>query len=143
MWTRLEANFYRTVNRFVEPAVRAGLGSPCLSPTGLVVLETTGRRSGRTYRTPVVATLLGGRLLLSTVRGRGSDWLRNLAVTPELRYWQGGRLYDGDAVVFTPQDKPGTLDALAPMVRPVVSFLNAFGIYVAVVTPRGSTAGAR
>lgn len=142
-WTRLEADFYRTLNRFVEPAVRAGFGSPCISPSGLVVLETTGRRSGRTYRTPVIATLFGGRLFLSTVRGRGSQWLKNLSATPELRYWRAGRLHDADALVFTPNDTPGEIDALPPVLRPIVAFLNALGIGVAVVTPRSTTAGAR
>lgn len=141
--TRLEADFYRTLNRFVEPAVRAGLGSPCISPGGLVVIETTGRRSGRTYRTPVVATLFGGRLFVSTVRGPGSQWLKNLSATPELRYWQAGRLHDADALVFNPNDPPAKFDALPPVLRPIVSLLYALGIGVAVLTPRSTTAGPR
>ena len=52
----LEAEFFRTLNAFVEPAVRMGFGSPWIVPVGAVVLETTGRRSGRSYRTPVLAT---------------------------------------------------------------------------------------
>jgi deazaflavin-dependent oxidoreductase (nitroreductase family) len=143
-WTALEAQFYRTLNRFVEPPVRAGLGSPCvLLPNGLIVLETIGRRSGRTHRTPVVATLFGGRLFVSTVRGQSSQWLKNLAATPELRYWQAGRPHDADALVFTPNDTPAKVEALPPVLRPAVSFLNALGIGVAVVTPRSTAAGAR
>lgn len=142
--TTLEAQFYRTLNRFAEPAVRAGLGSPCvLLPSGLIVLETTGRRSGRTYRTPVVATLFGGRLFASTVRGQSSQWLKNVAARPSLRYWLAGRLHDADAIVIAPDGPPPDFDALPPLLGPIVpvlSFLaNGLGIGFAVLTPSNST----
>ena len=40
----LEREFFRTLNRVVEPMVRAGFGSPRIVPGGLIVLETLGRR---------------------------------------------------------------------------------------------------
>lgn len=145
--TTLEAQFFRTLNRFVEPAVRAGFGSPCISPSGLIVLETTGRRSGRTYRTPVVATLFGGRIFASTVRGESAQWLKNLAATPELRYWQGGRIHDAEAVVYTPNGAPPAAGDFPPILGPVLPFLSwcvSLGAGFAVLTPRAepATAGA-
>lgn len=87
----LEADFFRTLNRVVEPLVRAGLGSPRLAPGGLIVLETRGRKSGRRYRTPLAATRLGGYVLVATYRGGRSQWVRNLARQRRARYWLGGR----------------------------------------------------
>ena len=44
----VEIEFFRMLNRLVEPRIRAGLGSPCLAPGGVIVLETRGRRTGST-----------------------------------------------------------------------------------------------
>jgi deazaflavin-dependent oxidoreductase (nitroreductase family) len=41
-------------------------------------LEHVGRRSGRVYRTPVVATPVPGGLAIPLPYGTGVDWLRNL-----------------------------------------------------------------
>lgn len=64
----LESQFFDALNRVAEPAVRAGFGSPGLTPTGLIVLETTGRRSGLSHRVPVIGTLVGGHVVVGTVR---------------------------------------------------------------------------
>ncbi len=134
----LEASFYRTLNRFVEPAVRAGFGSPCITPSGLIVLETTGRHSGQTHRTPVVATLFGGRIFASTARGGTSQWLKNLAATPTLRYWQGGRLHEAEAVVYTPDGAPPAAGDFPPILGaalPFIAWLVSLGAGFAVLTP--------
>jgi len=138
-YQNLEANVYRTLNRFVEPAVRAGFGSPCLTPSGLIVIETTGRRTGRTYRTPVVATLFGGRIFASTARGGTSQWLKNLAATPGLRYWQGGRLHEAEAVVYAPDGAPpaaGDFPTILGPVTPFIAWFVSLGAGFAVLTPR-------
>ncbi len=44
---RGEAEFFRTLNAFVEPVIMAGCGAPGLLPSGMIVLETTGAKSGR------------------------------------------------------------------------------------------------
>ena len=64
----LEREFFRTLNRVVEPMVRAGFGSPRIVPGGLIVLETLGRKSGRKVRTPLVATRLGGHVVVAEAR---------------------------------------------------------------------------
>jgi deazaflavin-dependent oxidoreductase (nitroreductase family) len=137
----LEARFYRTINGLVEPAVRAGIASPCiLSPNGMIVLETVGRRTGRLYRTPVGATLLGDNVIVATYRGRSSQWLKNLDARPAMRYWLRGALHDADAIVLTPGGAPLDRDALPSLLRPIAPalelFVNNFGFGVAVLTPR-------
>jgi hypothetical protein len=59
---RIEADFFRALNALVEPAVHAGCGSPGLLPTGLIVLETTGAKSGQPRRVPLLAGLRWLRL---------------------------------------------------------------------------------
>ncbi len=138
----LEVQFFRTLNGLIEPAVRVGFGSPGLWPTGLIVLETTGRRTGRTYRVPVAATLWGHLILASTVRGERSQWLKNLSVTPALRYWLAGHEHEADAIVIGPGTPIPDNISMPALVRPLVpglSFLSGLGMGFAVLTPRGSS----
>jgi deazaflavin-dependent oxidoreductase (nitroreductase family) len=97
---------FRTLNSVVEPVVRAGCFSPNLfAPTGLIVLETTGRRSGKAYRTPVLAMLMDGHLIVRTFRGERSHWFRNLRANPEVAYWLGGRKIRARATVHAPGEE--------------------------------------
>jgi hypothetical protein len=133
----LEAQFFATLNRYVEPAVRAGVGSPWIWPTGLIVLDSTGRRTGRKHRVPVAATVLGPQVVLaSTVRAGRSQWLKNLTMTPELTYWLLGREHAATAIVFAPGALPPEITGLPALFRPLaptLSFWTRFGIGFAVL----------
>jgi len=87
----LEREFFRRLNSVVEPAVRKGVGSPRLLPAGLIVLETTGFKSGLKRRTPLLATRLGKYVFVSTFRADRSFWIRNLREQPRISYYLGGR----------------------------------------------------
>ena len=52
-----------------------------------LVLEWTGPRSGRRYRTPVCYVTDGDYLLITT----GDAWWKNLAESPEVLIWWRGR----------------------------------------------------
>lgn len=94
---------FRALNKLVLPAVRAGLGSPLPVGAGLVVLETTGRVSGEPRQVPLVATRVGTRVTVSTVRP-SSQWVRNALADPDVAVWVGGRRRTGTASV-----EPGVL----------------------------------
>jgi hypothetical protein len=80
---------FRTLNRFVEPVVRAGLGSSLAGP-GTYVVETTGHRSGLPRRVPLLGQRVGDSIIVSTIRD-GSRWIRNLEHHPYADVWIAGR----------------------------------------------------
>lgn len=142
-FTSFEASFFRTLNEVLEPSVRAGWGS-LLLPTGLIVLETTGRRSGRTFRVPVVATRIGDSILVSTARGERSQWLKNLAATPASGYWELGRAHQAEALVLSPHTNIPDVARVPALVRPLLPALALLsagcGAGFAILLPAGAIA---
>ncbi len=114
--------------------MRAGWASPRLAPGGLIVLETTGRHSGRVVRTPLAATRIGGHVVVATVRGDRSQWVRNLEAEPSVHYWWGGRRRPAHARVFrrgaTRHDDglPSPLQALPALFEPSLHAGWAFAV---------------
>src|SRR5262245_49662741 len=133
------AEFFRTLNALVEPWVRAGCGSPGLFPTGLIVLETTGARSGQPRRVPLLATVFDGCVFIATVRGPRSLWVRNLTAEPRVRYWMAGREHRGVAMVFRPGTRFPDTGGLPPFARTAADSLlppaTLWGWTFAVIAP--------
>ena len=134
-----EARFFRTLNRLVEPLVRAGLGSPRLAPGGFVVLETRGRKTGKRRRTPLAATRLGPYVIVATFRGTRSHWVHNLAAEPRTRFWLGGRPRKARAFVLHPGKRfrtPRSLPAPLQAVARLLSQYTKLGWAFAILSPR-------
>lgn len=108
---RLEQQFFRALNSVVEPLVRSGTLSSKRLPTTLLVLESTGFKSGKTRSTPLFGQQLGSYLLLSTARGNRSFWVRNLQKQPQVSYYIGGEEHRGEALVIA-ADSDTPLDDL-------------------------------
>jgi hypothetical protein len=129
----VDISVFSTLNRLVEPAVQAGFGSLWILPVGLIVLETTGRKTGLPQRVPLLAAMIAGHVVVSTVRVQQSQWLRNTLEDPEVRYWVRGQELHGRAiVVMSGRDTTEPLDddarCLVEALRPAAAFGAAFVI---------------
>ena len=71
------------------PPVKAGAFTPPPFGVGLVVLETTGHRSGLRREVPLLAARVGRRITVSTGRA-DSHWVTNLEADEEPAVWVGG-----------------------------------------------------
>ncbi len=131
----VEIEFFRMLNRVVEPLVRAGVGSPRLVPGGLIVLEAEGRKSGRRIRSPLAATRIGSHVVIGTFRGNRSQWVRNLVAQPRVRFWLGGRVRDARAFVMhadkrfrVPRSLPPHMQSVARLLAPYTKAGWAFAL---------------
>ncbi|MFK7977577.1 MAG: nitroreductase/quinone reductase family protein, partial [Halioglobus sp.] len=88
---KLEKTIFRLLNAIVEPAVRRGFGSLTIAPASLIVLETTGFKSGQKRKTPLWSIGLGRYRLVSTARGDRSFWVKNLEKESQVSFYLGGR----------------------------------------------------
>jgi deazaflavin-dependent oxidoreductase (nitroreductase family) len=66
----------KPITRVMNPLVLRVAGRRRIGMLALVFHR--GRRSGRTYRTPVGARTVGGRMWIPLSFGSGSDWCRNV-----------------------------------------------------------------
>jgi deazaflavin-dependent oxidoreductase (nitroreductase family) len=100
-WHRLSTAIGKyTINPFVKGAMRLGLAVP-----GVVILETTGRKTGLPRRSPVGKAIEGNTLWVVAEHGRKASWVRNLEANPRLRVRVGRRWRDATATLM-PDDDP-------------------------------------
>lgn len=78
-----------------------------------VLLETTGRVSGRPRRTPVGGRLENGAFWLVSDHGDSSDYVRNIKADNRVRIRIRGRWRSGTAVLL-PEDDPVARLAVLP-----------------------------
>ena len=90
-------------------------------PPGAVVVHR-GRRSGREYRTPVMAFPEGDGVLIALTYGRRVDWLANVLAAGECRVVRGGRDVEAvDPIVLTGS---AALASVPGWVRPALRALD-------------------
>jgi len=82
--------FMRRVNRVVTNPI---LGTIAWVVPPLAVVHHVGRRSGRRYRTPVVAFRSAGGFVIPMTYGRDVDWGRNLRAAGGGELVQMGRRF--------------------------------------------------
>jgi deazaflavin-dependent oxidoreductase (nitroreductase family) len=87
----------RLFNRLVLAAARAGLPTPTV-----VILETTGRKSGLPRRVPVTRTVEGDTVWIVTEHGRRAAYVKNIEADPEVRVRIGRRWRAGRAEILGP-----------------------------------------
>jgi deazaflavin-dependent oxidoreductase (nitroreductase family) len=119
-----ERDFFRALNEVIEPAVRDGFLSPRIAPGGLIVLESVGFKSGTIRRTPLLATRIGPHLLISTVRGDKSFWVKNLRKNGNVSYFLAAKRMEAEAVVVAPGEEFHSPTGLSPLMRTFLELLS-------------------
>ena len=66
------------------------------------VVRHVGRRSGRTYETPVVAVEHDDSLLIALPYGERTDWLKNVLASGSAAVIKNGRTYEVDKPAVIP-----------------------------------------
>jgi deazaflavin-dependent oxidoreductase (nitroreductase family) len=117
---------FGTLNAVVEPLVRAGVVLPLLCPQSLIVLESRGRTTGQLRRTPLLAAVIGDLAVIGTVRPRRSQWIRNAAASPNVRYFRFGRVREAQAFVFIPSEREIVLGTMSPLAQLVAAGRRAY-----------------
>ena len=97
---RVITTLERLNNRVTRAALRRGL-----APRAFVLLETTGRRSGRPRQTPVGNGLIGDTFWLVAVHGDQADYVRNIRADPAVRV-RVDRVWRTGTAVILPDDDP-------------------------------------
>lgn len=83
----------RSVARFNKRVTNRIQGTwAWLLPPWAVIVHR-GRRSGRTYRTPILAVRSRGRLVVLPLYGEQSDWLRNVLAAGQAEVTRLGRTH--------------------------------------------------
>ena len=93
-------------NRSVIEQFRAGGGKAGARP--LLLLTTTGARSGRPHTTPLMYLADGDSFAVIASKGgdpRHPDWYRNLVANPTVRVEVGGEDFETEARVADPEER--------------------------------------
>lgn len=93
---------------FMVPMFRLGLGKFLVTPFGgyIMVLKPIGRKSGKTYYTPVNYAIHKGCVYCVSGGRRKSDWFRNLLAHPEIEIiLPGGAFFARAEEVSDPDER--------------------------------------
>ena len=71
----------------------------------ILLLTTTGRRSGKKRVTPLQYEMIGSDYYLGSARGVKSDWVRNIQSNPQVEIRAGGKHFFGTAEVIVDPSK--------------------------------------
>jgi deazaflavin-dependent oxidoreductase (nitroreductase family) len=86
-----------------NPAMR-GLFKLGITPPGMALVETIGRRSGALRHTPVAYTSEGDTLWLIAQHGSHAGWVRNFQSSPQVRVRLGRSWRTGTAELLPDDD---------------------------------------
>ncbi len=87
----------------LNPLIR-GMFKLGITPPGMALVETTGRRTGAVRHTPIICTPDGDTLWLIAQHGRHAGWVRNFEARPQVRVRLGRRWRAGTAELLPDDD---------------------------------------
>jgi deazaflavin-dependent oxidoreductase (nitroreductase family) len=112
-----KARAVRLTHKYLlNPPVR-GLFALGLVPPTHVLLETTGRQTGKPRQNPVGNGLDGDTLWIVAEHGRSANYVRNLEADPRVRVKIGRRWRRGTATVLPDDDPRARLERIGRRVN--------------------------
>ena len=99
---------FRVLNRWMAaPLIRAGGGPLLTTPVAgsILLLRTTGRKSGLVREAPLGYTVIEGRVVVVAGYGRSAHWFRNALADPQVEMLLPGALIAGLAEEITEPDQ--------------------------------------
>jgi len=87
----------------VNPMIR-GLFKVGITPPGMALVETKGRRTGALRHTPIICTADGDTIWLIAQHGRHAGWVLNFEANPQVRVRRGRRWCAGTAELLPDDD---------------------------------------
>jgi len=99
---------FRVLNRWMAaPLIRAGGGPLLTTPVAgsILLLRTTGRKSGLVREAPLGYTVIEGRVVVVAGYGRSAHWFRNALADPQVEMLLPGALIAGLAEEVTEPDQ--------------------------------------
>ena len=106
----LSRYWWRFIRKPPQLAYAIGLG-PLLAGR-VLLLTTTGRRTGKARVTPLQYEEVEGQLLIGSARGTKADWVRNILAEPRVRVQIGSRRIAGRAEVSADPERVADFIAL-------------------------------
>ncbi len=97
-----------TVNPLMRGLFRIGV-----TPPGMALVETVGRRTGVIRHTPIVCMREGDSLWLIAQHGRHAGWVRNFEASPRVRVRLGRRWLTGTAELLPDDDVKSRIGTFA------------------------------
>jgi deazaflavin-dependent oxidoreductase (nitroreductase family) len=71
----------------------------------ILLLTTTGRKSGKKRVTPLQYEMIGADYYLGAARGVNADWVRNIQINSQVEVRVGAKHFQGTAEVITDSSK--------------------------------------
>jgi deazaflavin-dependent oxidoreductase (nitroreductase family) len=97
-WTKM-----KNIQKIHRVLYAIGLGS--IVGRIILLLTTTGRRSGKKRVTPLQYEMIGPDYYLGAARGVNADWVRNILIDPQVEVRVGAKYFQGTAEVITNPSK--------------------------------------
>ena len=92
------------IGRYTLNPVIRGMFKLGITPPGMALVETIGRRTGAVRHTPVICSSSGDTLWLIAQHGRHAGWVLNFEAKPAIRVRIGRRWLNGTAELLPDDD---------------------------------------
>jgi deazaflavin-dependent oxidoreductase (nitroreductase family) len=100
----VKRRFEILIGRYTANPLMRGMFRLGITPPGMALVETVGRRTGAIRHTPIVCSADGDTLWLIAQHGRHAGWVRNFEAKPHVRVRLGRSWRSGTAELLPEDD---------------------------------------